>query len=968
MEENTYEIECSLLDTAPLGCTASNLGGKVLFAGGGVSSVLRCSTFDPQECKLSSEYVDAKGTTNRIGHAACVVANSVYLFGGLRHPRDATYLSNVSTVSKTDFGYRIGTTESTSPVPFIGATAVAVGVQKDRIAIFGGQDCTGKINSDLWLYSPFADPTGVAMDAETEDATPMGNGRWTKVVLDAETLPSARSFHAACAVGTHHDRMIVFGGRGDAESPGEGGEGEGEDESSGESEEEEGVLRKRSSGARATRLLNDMWSIDLRPALEQLRVMEGYDSTLSEEEGAGPPPAEPNSVVYDGAVFKTFDAPVAACAPADEVPALVPQFRAFLSVIPVPVEAMGVGTDADVDAASEAVPQPVEMRVFGGVGASGRFMTSRLRLSADHVTIEEATTTADTSTPPPIVSFELGDTGFHYPIVSGMFSGHGIAPSIRVLPSADGAENSPPPMQMVKLMKLIDRARRRKTRVSEWSTIMTKVLRVEPLVESPVESLVSVEEGVTNTVPVVSEMSVDVARGRGGALQGARESGMDGAAIGEGGFGDDAEAEGEEAPVEAPKEGEDGRGVAHHAAADGSIVEPGLSGGSERTAEAAKVTLGGDVAPSEPKPKSLPEPEPFAELTPSEFDVATTLKNGDNYVGQVRCVGSVSESCPMGDDDLLSGLNLLPHGVGRLTSNVDGSIHEGCFVNGRPEGLGRLSVTAEDGSAVTVEGLFGSGQVAWGKYSSTHVDGTGNLEAVPGHREMYSLAGLCRLAFKLDDKTRNVNDGDVFEGAVVEGLRHGQGKFTGVNGSTMEGSWVDDSFTGMGRTVSPTGDVVEGPFMRGLPHGPEVRTESSDGVFKGSFAAGKRNGFGKMEWTNGQTYTGKWVAGCMCGHGKLTLATGAKYTGMFKDDKFEGHGEMVHPDGSVYSGDFVMGVEHGNGLMRMVDGSIMAVEMNWGCIVSSTLEKAPPLSRLGHENSTAGDPASTREVGAVYHR
>ena len=960
MEDNTYELECSILDTAPLGCTASSLGGNVLFAGGGVSSVLRCSTFDPQECKLSSEYVDAKGTTNRIGHAACVVANSVYLFGGLRHPRDATYLSSVSTVSKTDFGYRIGTTESVSPVPFIGATAVAVGVQKDRIAIFGGQDCSGKLSSDLWIYSPFADPAGVAVDAEAEDAAPAGNGRWTKVALDAETLPSARSFHAACAVGACHDKMIVFGGRGDEGPPGGGGDGE----------SEEGAARKRGSGAAATWLMNDMWSIDLRPALEQLRVLEAYDSALSEEEGGGAPPAEPSSVVHDGAAFKTFGVPVAACVPADGVPALAPQFRAFLSVIPAPLDdtlgAGGEGTDADTDAnadaASGAVPQPVEMRVFGGVGAGGCFTTSRVRLAADHATIEEAATTADTSTPPPTVSFELGGADVHCPMVSGMFSGHGITPSIRVLPSSS-AETSPS-MQMVKV--LLDRARRWKARVTEWSAIMTKVLRVEPLVESLVESLVSVEEGVTNTRSVVAEVLVDVAEGEDGSLKGARESRMDGAAIGEDGFGDDADVNAEaQAEAEAAGVGGVGGGDGHPngdpAAAEGSVVEPGLSGGGGSITEAMEVALGGDVAPSEPEPESLPEPEPFAELTPSEFDVATTLGNGDEYVGHVRCVGSVSESCPMGDDDLLAGLNLLPHGLGRRTSSVDGSIHEGCFVNGKPEGSGRLSVISEDGSAVTIEGLFGSGRVAWGKYSSTRVDGTGGLEAVHGHKEMYSLTGLCRLAFKRDDKTRNIDDGDVFEGTVVNGMRHGQGKLTGVDGRTMEGSWVDDIFTGMGRTVGPTGDVVEGPFVRGRPEGPKVRTEDSDGVFRGSYAAGRRNGFGTMEWTNGQTYTGKLVAGCMCGHGKLTLATGGKYTGMFKDDKFEGHGEMVHPDGSVYSGDFEKGVEHGNGLMRVVDGSILAVEMNWGCIVSSSLEKGPTKSNL-----QATSPAPTLEVGVVY--
>ena len=44
-----------------------------------------------------------------------------------------------------------------------------------------------------------------------------------------------------------------------------------------------------------------------------------------------------------------------------------------------------------------------------------------------------------------------------------------------------------------------------------------------------------------------------------------------------------------------------------------------------------------------------------------------------------------------------------------------------------------------------------------------------------------------------NSKTKN---GDVYEGDIVNGKLHGQGKLTQSSGHVREGRWINDKFTG----------------------------------------------------------------------------------------------------------------------------------------------------------------------------
>ena len=42
-------------------------------------------------------------------------------------------------------------------------------------------------------------------------------------------------------------------------------------------------------------------------------------------------------------------------------------------------------------------------------------------------------------------------------------------------------------------------------------------------------------------------------------------------------------------------------------------------------------------------------------------------------------------------------------------------------------------------------------------------------------------------------------DGSVYEGVLVDGKRHGEGKYTFANGAVYDGAWRDDKQHGQGK-------------------------------------------------------------------------------------------------------------------------------------------------------------------------
>ena len=145
--------------------------------------------------------------------------------------------------------------------------------------------------------------------------------------------------------------------------------------------------------------------------------------------------------------------------------------------------------------------------------------------------------------------------------------------------------------------------------------------------------------------------------------------------------------------------------------------------------------------------------------------------------------------------------------------------------------------------------------------------------------------------------TVEAQEGHVYVGSLKNGLRHGTGKMTRVNGATYEGEWHEGARHGTGRFSDGTGTVYEGQFQND-----------------------KRHGKGKIVWSDGRIYDGEWEDDQRHGHGNFTDAVGNVYDGGFVRDALEGHGITHRVDGGSYEGEFVDGDRQGYGQFTGKDG------------------------------------------------
>lgn len=125
--------------------------------------------------------------------------------------------------------------------------------------------------------------------------------------------------------------------------------------------------------------------------------------------------------------------------------------------------------------------------------------------------------------------------------------------------------------------------------------------------------------------------------------------------------------------------------------------------------------------------------------------------------------------------------------------------------------------------------------------------------------------------------------GDVYEGEILNGKRHGHGTYTWADGDTYEGDWKDGKRCGRGKLIqygkSPSGETYmkysyDGEWLDNREHGHGICVEGDfgwekmDKVFEGEWVDGKRQGRFVWYYTNskGGRYMdfyedGKWIEG-----------------------------------------------------------------------------------------------------------
>jgi hypothetical protein len=189
------------------------------------------------------------------------------------------------------------------------------------------------------------------------------------------------------------------------------------------------------------------------------------------------------------------------------------------------------------------------------------------------------------------------------------------------------------------------------------------------------------------------------------------------------------------------------------------------------------------------------------------------------------------------------------------------------------------------------------------------------------------------------------DNGDVYDGEMVDGKRHGKGRMAWANGQSYDGDWRDDVAVGEGALGFANGDRYQGQVKDGIPDGRgrmqygngdtyegvyDKGTIDVEGVYtlkdgsryEGQWKAGLRNGRGRFAWPSGQRYEGEWVGDKPQGSGSLTFANGDRYEGQVSNGLPQGKGVKTFASQDRYEGLFAEGQPNGAGTYRWKNGDV----------------------------------------------
>lgn len=135
---------------------------------------------------------------------------------------------------------------------------------------------------------------------------------------------------------------------------------------------------------------------------------------------------------------------------------------------------------------------------------------------------------------------------------------------------------------------------------------------------------------------------------------------------------------------------------------------------------------------------------------------------------------------------------------------------------------------------------------------------------------------------------QKMQDGTIYKGDFLNGLRHGNGIMLFSNGAVYEGEFQYGQRSGLGVYTYETGHVYQGQFEGNHPNGAGRMTNPAGDVFIGQFWNGVPHGSIEIVYHTGVVYKGSYVAGKRKGPGRLTLAPGVELVGEWKRNKLEG--------------------------------------------------------------------------------
>eukprot|EP01017_Pseudomicrothorax_dubius_P027137 TRINITY_DN3089_c0_g3_i3.p1 TRINITY_DN3089_c0_g3~~TRINITY_DN3089_c0_g3_i3.p1 ORF type:complete len:669 (-),score=108.68 TRINITY_DN3089_c0_g3_i3:27-2033(-) len=140
-------------------------------------------------------------------------------------------------------------------------------------------------------------------------------------------------------------------------------------------------------------------------------------------------------------------------------------------------------------------------------------------------------------------------------------------------------------------------------------------------------------------------------------------------------------------------------------------------------------------------------------------------------------------------------------------------------------------------------------------------------------------------------------DGSRFEGAMVDGIRNGFGKFYYGSGGVYEGNWKGGKMNGYGKLFYANGTLAyEGEWK-------DEKFQGKGTLYNDSPQEGVINyqDLSNVEQT-WRSYEGDFVEDCKEGKGTSIFSDGSKYVGEFKADAFHGKGTFTKSTGETITG------------------------------------------------------------------
>ena len=165
-------------------------------------------------------------------------------------------------------------------------------------------------------------------------------------------------------------------------------------------------------------------------------------------------------------------------------------------------------------------------------------------------------------------------------------------------------------------------------------------------------------------------------------------------------------------------------------------------------------------------------------------------------------------------------------------------------------------------------------------------------------------------------------EGNYYEGDLLNGIPNGQGTMTYTNGDVYTGEWKDGLKSGQGTITYASGTVYEGEWKDDKRNGQGTYTWASGNIYVGEFKDNVRNGHGTVTWTDGTVYEGEWKDDKANGQGTMTYAEGDVYEGEWKDDNKNGQGIYTFANGDIYEGEWKDDSKNGHGTYIFANGEV----------------------------------------------